>query len=161
MTDNQTAATRPKTMDRRVKIAFLAVAAIVGLCIYLLQRKGPELKGWATNLDKAMKQARAQKQRVLVFFTGSPKSVPARRLIQKTLHKNAGAMAKERVIKVNISLDTGLKSGPAVRYKISSLPTFVLLSPEGKELNRREGFVGEVDFHSGFLDCSKVVKPKQ
>ena len=45
--------------------------------------------------------------------------------------------------------------------KISSLPTFVLLSPEGKELNRREGFVGEVDFYKGFLDCSNVLKPKQ
>lgn len=161
MTDNQTAAAKPRSADRRIKIVFLAVViAAAGVVYVVLQRRTVGFD-WPGNLDKALKQARAQKRRVLVFFTASPKSATARRIIQTTLDKNAGAMGKARVIKVNISLDTELKSSPAVRYKISSLPTFVLLSPDGKELNRREGFVGEVDFRNGFLDCSKVVKPKQ
>ena len=160
MTDNQTAAAKPKTVDRRIKIVFLAVVLVGAAVVYVLQRRTPGFD-WPGDLDKALKQARDQKRRVLVFFTASPKSATARRLIQTTLYKNAQAMAKERVIKVNVSLDTELKSATAVRYKISSLPTFVLLSPEGKELNRREGFVGEVDFHKGFLDRSKVIKPKQ
>ena len=150
-----------KAIDHRAKLAFLAVAAVAAVCIYLLQREGPELKGWATGLDEALKQAKAENRRVLVFFSASSKSTTARRLIQTTLRKNVQIIARERVVKVNVSLDTELKSDLAVCYKISSLPTFVLLSPEGKELNRREGFVGEVSFHKGFLDCSKVVKPKQ
>jgi len=150
-----------KAVDRRAKLAFLAVAVVAAVCIYLLQREGPELKGWATDLDEALKQAKAENRRVLVFFTASPKSATARRLIRTTLAKNAQMIARERVVKVNVSLDRELNSDLAVRYKISSLPTFVLLSPEGKELNRREGFVGEVPFHKGFLDCSQVNKPGQ
>ncbi len=160
MTDNQIADTGSKTANRRTKIAFLVVLAVAAALVYVLVQRNTPGFNWPEDLDKALEQARARQRNVLVFFTSSPKSAIARRLIQTTLHKNAGAMAKERVIKVNVSLDT-VNSDLAARYKISSLPTFVLLSPEGKELNRREGFVGETDFHKGFLDCSKVVKPKQ
>ena len=148
-----------KAVDRRAKLAFLVVAAVAAVCIYLLQREGPKLKGWATDLDVALKQAKAENRRSLVFFTASPKSTTARRLIQTTLRKNVQMIAREQVVKVNV--DTDLNTNLAVRYKISSLPTFVLLSPEGKELNRRKGFVGEVPFHKGFLDCSQVNKPGQ
>ena len=159
MTDNQIAATGSSTGDRRIKIAFLAVLAVAAVLVYvLLQRRTPGFN-WPKNLNKAVEQGRARQHKVLVFFTASPKSATAKRLIQTTLAKNAGMIAKEQLITVNVSVV--LNSDPAARYKISSLPTFVLLSPEGKELNRREGFVGEVSFHKGFLDCSKVVKPKQ
>lgn len=161
MTDNQIAASGSKTADRRTKIAFLVVMVVAAAFVYvLLQRRTPGFN-WPEDLDKALEQARTRQRNVLVFFTGSPKSDIAKQLIRKTLRKNAPMIAKQRVVKVNVSLDRELKSDLAARYKISSLPTFVLLSPEGKELNRREGFVGEGDFHKGFLDCSKVVKPKQ
>lgn len=161
MTDNQIAATGSKTADHRIKIVFLVVLAVAAALVYvLLQRRTPGFN-WPEDLDKALEQGRTRQRNVLVFFTSSPKSATARRLIQTTLRKNAAMIARERVVKVNISLDRELKSDLAARYKISSLPTFVLLSPEGKELNRREGFVGEVDFHKGFLDCSRVAKPKQ
>ena len=161
MTDNQTAATGSKTADRRTKIIFLVVLAVAAALVYvLLQRRTPGFN-WPEDLDKALEQARARQRNVLVFFTGSPKSDTARRLIQTTLRKNVRSIAKQQVVKVNVSLDRELNSDLAARYKISSLPTFVLLSPEGKELNRREGFVGEGDFRKGFLDCSTVVKPKQ
>lgn len=160
MTDNQIAATGSKTADRRTKIVFLVVLAVAAALVYvLLQRRTPGFN-WPEDLDKALEQARARQRNVLVFFTLSPKSATARRLIQTTLRKNVRTIAQQRVIKVNVSLDT-VNCDLAARYKISSLPTFVLLSPEGKELNRREGFVGEVDFHKGFLDCSRVVKPKE
>lgn len=160
MTDNQIAATGSKTADRRTKIVFLVVLAVAAALVYvLLQRRTPGFN-WPEDLDKALEQARTQQRNVLVFFTSSPKSLTARQLIQTTLRKNVRTIAQQRVVKVNVSLDT-VNCDLAARYKISSLPTFVLLSPEGKELNRREGFVGEVDFHKGFLDCSRVVKPKE
>lgn len=159
MTDNQIAATGSKTADRRTKIVFLVVLAVAAALVYvLLQRRTPGFN-WPEDLDKALEQARTRPN-VLVFFTSSPKSLTARQLIQTTLRKNVRTIAQQRVVKVNVSLDT-VNCDLAARYKISSLPTFVLLSPEGKELNRREGFVGEVDFHKGFLDCSRVVKPKE
>ena len=37
----------------------------------------------------------------------------------------------------------------------------MILAPDGKELNRREGKVGEVDFPHGFLDLTEVHEPKK
>ncbi len=160
MTDNQIAASGSKTADHRTKIIFLVVMVVAAVLVYvLLQRRTPGFN-WPEDLDKALEQGRTQQRNVLVFFTSSPKSATARRLIQTTLRKNVRSIAQQQVVKVNVSLDT-VNCDLAARYKISSLPTFVLLSPEGKELNRREGFVGEGDFHKGFLDCGKVIKPKE
>ena len=56
-------------------------------------------------------------------------------------------------------LTDGLSGDLAKRYKLTKLPTMVILDANGKELNRREGFIGEVEFRRGFLDLTKIEAP--
>jgi len=95
---------------------------------------------------------------VLVFFASKQPSGDARRMSTTTLGKNAKNIARGKFIKVLIQLKK--TDELAKRYKISTLPTFLVLDAEGKELNRRVGRVGEAPFTNGFLDCSEVEKPK-
>ena len=54
---------------------------------------------------------------------------------------------------------TGVGSELADKYHIVRLPTILLLDTDGKELNRRTGFVGELDVRNGFLNLAVVEKP--
>jgi hypothetical protein len=35
----------------------------------------------------------------------------------------------------------------------------LVIGPDGVEKNRREGFIGEVDFRTGFLEGGEVIGP--
>jgi thioredoxin-related protein len=89
-----------------------------------------------------------------VFFVSSPPSTIARKMSTKTLRKNAKHIKSAKIITLLIQ---GKKTDELFkRYKVTVLPTFLLLDSEGKVLNRRVRFVGEVPFNKGFLDCSDV-----
>jgi len=161
MSENQTARKAPKSKsDRWVKISFLAVILIVGLVVWNWQRKPPELPGWGKDLPAALEQARAESRLLLVFFTNQTFG-EAERFNVKTMSQpaNRKAIDEQNFIRVAFPLDTDLESKYAREYNVRVLPTLMILSPEGKELNRREGKVGEVPFRDGFLDLSDIRKP--
>ena len=142
-------------------MVFLAVAMAVVAAVYFMQLRGPQLESWGSDLDQALTQARAEKRKVLVFFTVSLKSEKAKKLINLTLAHNRRNIDNMGLIKVNLNLDVRLQSKTAERYKISRLPTFLLLSPQGSELNRREGFVSVQGFRDEFLSCEKIIRPSR
>lgn len=144
---------------RKHLILFVCIIIIAVAFVQYLQRRGPRLEGWTDRLDAALNQGRRENRPLLVFFMGSVPGATARRLAGGTLEKSANreAIADGRFIKVKVMLSSA--SELAGRYKITELPTMVLLSPEGNELNRRSGFIGEVPFRRGFLDCKDVRKP--
>lgn len=154
---------RPKrATDMRGKLAFLVVAALLaGVVYWYLQQGKTILRDWPDDLAKALRQAKAENLRVLAFFVSSPPSETTLRMARTTLKKshNQRAIASGGFLRVKVSLDTSLKSDTARRHKITKLPTMLILGPDGKELNRREGMIGEVPFRSGFLDCAEVVQP--
>jgi len=158
-TETRPSAGRPRR-DRWVKVGFLAVAAAVVALVWWQQRKGPDWPGWEEDLDAALARAAAQNRRVLVFFMSSPPDDDTRRMEQTTLKKreNRQAIDNGRFIRVRLVLDTSLKGETASRYKVTTLPTLMILDARGTELNRRERFVGEIDFRKGFLDCTEVVR---
>ena len=147
--------------DRLVKVAFVVVSLVVVALVYFKQRGGTGLRDWGTDLPAALSQAAAENRPVLVFFTGKAISEEARRLIANTIPKNAQAIEEGKFIKVVVKLDSSLDSETAKRYKITSLPTMLVLAPDGAEKNRRVGFIGEMDFRSGFLDCTRILGPEQ
>jgi len=126
----------------------------------MLQRSGPRLPGWGEDLDAALARAARENRRVLAFFMSEPPSATARWLADNTLRMNRKAIAESRVVPVKVVLETSLDSETAKRYEIRELPTLMVLSPSGKELNRRTGRVGEVEFRQGFLDLAVIKGPE-
>ena len=156
--DNNDRPVDTKRRKDRAKLIFLAVVAVAVVLVYRFQQSGAELPKWPGDLPAALVKARQENRKVLVFFAGKPPSEDARQMSTTTLKKNARHIARGKFIKVLIQLKK--TDELAKRYKISTLPTFLVLDAEGKELNRRVGRVGEAPFTNGFLDCSEVEKPK-
>jgi hypothetical protein len=154
--DNRDQSTDAKRRKDKAKLIFLAVTAVAVILIYVSQRSGSELPNWPGDLPTALVQARQEDRRVLVFFAGSPPSTNARRMSTMTLSKNGKHIKEGKFIKVLVQIKK--TDELAKRYKISGLPTFLLLDAQGKELNRRVGFVGQEPFRTEFLDCEKVEK---
>ena len=145
--------------DHRAKVIFALVALAGCIVVYFLQRGGGELPAWPADLAAAQQQAQSQNQRVLVLFCESQPGQITRRLAKTTLRKpeNRQAIAEGHFLTVLVRLPS-LSDETAKRYRISTLPTMLILSPTGREMNRREGMIGEVQFR-GFLDQTKIVRP--
>ena len=156
--DDQAASSHRKATHRKGKLIFIGAIAVVALVVYMTQRSGSELPNWPGNLQAALEKAKQEHRKVLVFFAANPPSTTARRMAKMTLPKNAAAIRKGRFITVLVRTESP-RSDLARRYKLKRLPTFLLLDAAGVELNRRVGFVGEVPFRKGFLDCSEVRVP--
>ncbi len=147
--------------DHRIKVIFVVILIAAGFAIYMMQHKGLKLKGWNTSIDKALVQAKTERRKVLVLFVSDSPSSTARRITTTTLavKQNRQAIEKGKFIKVLIEIDSP-NSELATRFKIKQFPTMLILSRYGRELNRREGFIGEVPFRDGFLDLTDVQKPQ-
>ena len=143
----------------RGKLIFGNVAVVAVALVYILQLSGAELPDWPDDLPAALAQAKKEDRRVLVFFAGNPASENARNMSRKTLDKNMKHIKRGKFL--TVLLQVKKTDAVAKKYSISALPTFLLLDGDGKELNRRTGFVGQAAFHGGFLDCTvvKVKKP--
>ena len=149
--------------DRRVMIGFLLAALLAaGLVYWLFQTGETLLKSWPVKLDDALAGAKQTDRRVLALFMSDPPSATTIRLAQTTLAKkhNKQAIRDGKFFRVKVVTDS-LSSDLAKRYKLTILPTMIVLDANGKELNRREGFIGEVDFRHGLLDLTKIDAPPQ
>ncbi len=159
-----TEAGRPKhrmpSKERWVKGAFLLITVVVVAAVIMMQRSGPSLPGWGDDLKATLAQAGREDRRVLAFFLSDPPGAEARWLADNTLHTNRKAIEDSGILPVKVVLDTALRSETARRYEIGELPTLMVLSPNGEELNRRAGRVGEVEFRRGFLDLAVVKGPE-
>ena len=70
------------------------------------------------------------------------------------------AIQDGKFARVKVTVNS-LNSDVARQYKLTHLPTMMILAPDGKELNRREGVVGEVPFVHGFLDLTEIEAPRK
>lgn len=151
---------RPRSArDRVIKVAFAVVTLTVVGMLYWYQRRGLSLPGWDSDLKAALQQASTQNRPVLVFFVSSPPDQTSRELAKTTIPKNAQAIKDGRFLTVMVKVGNPAKSELAQRHQVVKLPTMLVLGPDGAERNRREGFIGELPFRSGFLDCRDVVSP--
>ena len=139
--------------DRKTRLVFLVALVAVAVAIYLLQRSSDEfgrLEGWGDNLQSALKQAENEDRRVIAFFMNDKPGENARWMAKLTLMKshNRKAVKDGGYVCVKVRLAGGLKSAEAKRYKLTALPTLLMLGADGNELKdgRREGRVGEMVF---------------
>jgi len=106
-----------------------------------------------------MKQAAEGGRRTVILFHASSPSQATRDLIKRVLTHAEIKKALEGGKFIRVRLKTSLGSPVAKKYKIRDLPTVVVVDSEGKELNRRVGYVSFAEFRAGFLDCTQIVKP--
>lgn len=100
------------------------------------------------DLDEGLSTARAENRLVLVVFTGKDWSIPAKALEESVLSQDAfNNWAKETVVFVeldfprNQELEESIKAKREAlkeQYKVTRLPTALLLDQEGKELARQD-----------------------
>lgn len=156
--DKSAPAAPPKpAVSMKVKVGFLVVVCAIIVAVTYKQWKGPEYDGALNSLDEALVKAKSENRPVVVFFTSYP-SGDVDAAISKTVGQpaNRDAIKKGNFILVKIATTTAMDSPDAKAYKITSLPTTLLLDSQGNERNRRVGMIGEVAFRNGFLDRSVV-----
>jgi thiol:disulfide interchange protein len=123
-------------------ITYLAVFALSGAAM-VSSAFSKELKGWTTDLEKALEQAKKENKSVLVEFTGSDWCPPCKMMRKEVFSKDEFVEgASKKYILVELDFPNGdeevkKKNEPyAEKYKIDAFPTVVLLDSEGKEFNR-------------------------
>jgi hypothetical protein len=147
--------------DRWVKIGFILVAVLIGTLVWKYLQTETFMKGWPEDLTAALADAKQTDRRVLVVFISNPPNNEAIRNANVALGKpqNRKAIEQGKFARVKVTVNN-LDGDIARQYKLTHLPTTMILAPDGKELNRREGMVGEVPFLHGFLDLTEIEAPK-
>lgn len=109
----------------------------------LLSLTSQAADGWLTDIDQALKQAKAENKNVLVKFTGSDWCPPCQ-MIQKAVFSKKEFQEKASKKFVLCIIDYP-KADPKIsqknkpltkKYNVKGFPTMLLLDSEGKEFNR-------------------------
>ncbi|RME93663.1 MAG: thioredoxin family protein [Verrucomicrobia bacterium] len=127
---------------------FLALLAVAALATSV---SAGELK-WLTSMDEALAKAKKENKLVLMDFTGSDwcffcikleKEVFSTREFQEYAAKNLVLLKLDFPRKKKLPAEQE-KANRALmeKYKVRGFPTLVILSPEGKELDRKVGYGG-------------------
>ena len=100
-------------------------------------------EGWLTDVDAGIAKAKETKKAVMVEFTGSDWCPPCKMMAKEVFGKDEFVKkASEKYVLVKIDIpraDPELteKNRPVMKkYKVSGVPTVVLLDGEGKEFDR-------------------------
>jgi thioredoxin-like negative regulator of GroEL len=93
--------------------------------------------GWSTNYAAALAEAAGKQEPALVFFTASWCG-PCKLMAHVTLADSAVRPSLSEVELVAIDIDE--QAGLASKYGIDAVPTFVVLSSAGEEVERGTGF---------------------
>ncbi len=108
-------------------------------------------EGWSDDFQAAMAQAKKENKPVLVDFTGSDWCGWCMKLQKDVFTKPAfKSYAKDNVVLVEADFPQNKQLSKATqeqnaklqeKYKVDGYPTLVLLSPDGKELDRNVGYL--------------------
>jgi thioredoxin-related protein len=106
---------------------------------------------WATDLPKALEQAKAENKIVLLDFTGSDWCIWCMKFDNDVLSKpEFSAFAKTNLVMVLLDFPNAKKQSDALKktnqelqakFKVDGFPTYVALTPDGKEIGRQVGYL--------------------
>lgn len=129
----------------------LLAALAMGLVIAFLSRRNgaisreqqlPSAGGginWLTELEPAIEKGKASGQPIMVDFFATWCG-PCKMLDEQTYSDSRVIEASRGWIMVRIDVDEN--QALTRKYKINSIPTIVLLDPNGREVRRQTGFIG-------------------
>ncbi len=131
------------TLMAMMKAITWLASATVGVAALSASAFASTPEGWSTDLEKAFKDAKAQKKSVLVEFTGSDWCPPCIAMRKNVFSKKEFVEgASKNYILVELDFPNGdkvvkEKNQPyAEKYKIEGFPTVILFNSEGKEFSR-------------------------
>jgi thioredoxin-related protein len=106
---------------------------------------------WATDLPKALEQAKAENKTVLLDFTGSDWCVWCMKFDNDVLSQpEFASYAKTNLVMVMLDFPNAIKQSEALKksnqelqakFKVDGFPTYVALNPDGKEIGRQVGYL--------------------
>lgn len=106
---------------------------------------------WATDLPKALEQAKAENKIVLLDFTGSDWCVWCMKFDNDVLSQpEFASYAKTNLVMVMLDFPNAIKQSEALKksnqdlqakFKVDGFPTYVALTSDGKEIGRQVGYL--------------------
>jgi len=142
-------------LDRRVKIAFLAITVVLAVLVWRLQVNPAVLPAWGQDMDKARQEARAGNRRVLLVFIHDRPSEDDRFVATATLAKNDSRISAGRFLRVKEAVPSSMDKPLAKQYGVKVTPTILMLDPNGRELGRLSGRIGESPFADWLEDPNR------
>ena len=134
----------------------LALAVLAAAAPFLLVQVGEDIIAWQDDVDEALTQARTSGKPVLIDFTAD--WCPPCRTMKKVVFskENVKRFVESNFIPVQLDLSKKNEKTAAIgmRFRIQYLPTMLILAPDGTELRRESGGMGE----EGFLAWLKNVQ---
>ena len=123
---------------------------------------------WAADLPKALEQAKAENKTVLLDFTGSDWCVWCIKFDDDVLSKpEFASYAKTNLVMVMVDFPNAKPQSDAVKkankdlqdkFKVDGFPTYVALTPDGKEIGRQTGYLSD-DPTAFIAELEKFRKP--
>lgn len=126
---------------------------------------------WYTDLQAALKDARASKKVVLLDFTGSDWCHWCQKLHEETLVSDEfNAVARESFIPVTVDFPQNkgqkqdeIKQNKQLKelYKVNGFPTIVVVETDGKEIGRIGGYQPKEQFLASLKDILAKRAPQK
>ena len=123
------------------KVLLVGVMLLAGVYLWTTHRQSsapamPSAVPWIESYDAAVARATERHQPVLVAFKASWCG-PCKWMDREVFAKPEAAKLLQSWVPVHIDIDK--HSEIADRYQIHGVPTFIVLSPSGKEIDRIDG----------------------
>ncbi len=132
---------------------------IVGVCLlvyFMIGRPAGTLNGWGTDFEAAMATARKDHKSVLLAFH-SKNCPPCVSMARTVLNEPAVEQRLKDFVPVHVDLFERVDLG--TRFNVIGTPTYIVLSPEGKVLAERIGYIPIKDFIAFLSDALNRAKP--
>lgn len=128
----------------------------LSLCLltcWAVWQAGADEENWLTDFSKAQARAKSENKLVLMDFSGSDWCTGCQALSKNVLStKTFADFAKDNLVLVNVDFPHQKKQPKELkkaneelydRFKVEGFPTVIVLSSDGKQLKKMDGYEGQ------------------